>query len=119
LALYNQIDIALDPYPYGGGTTTCDAIYMGVPVITLTGQTAVSRAGSSILHNLGFPQWIATSNAQYVQIATDLASDLSLLSQLRSTLRPRMMSSPLTDAPAFARDFESALRQMWTQWCGT
>ena len=118
LALYNQIDIALDPFPYGGGTTTCDAIYMGVPVVTLTGKTAVSRAGASLLHNLGHPEWIAATPDSYVNIARDLASDLQSLAHLRTTLRAQMLSSPLTDAPAFARDFESALRHMWKEWCG-
>jgi predicted O-linked N-acetylglucosamine transferase (SPINDLY family) len=118
LALYNQIDIALDPFSYGGGTTTCDALYMGLPVVTLTGATAVSRGGSSILHNLGHPQWIATDPDGYVNIVRDLASDPGTLLNLRQNLRQTMLASPLTDAPAFARDFESTLRQMWKEWCG-
>ncbi len=100
--LYNQIDIALDAFPYGGGTTTCDALWMGVPVISLAGKTAVGRGGLSILSNLGLPELIAHSEEQYVQIAVDLAHDLPRLTDLRPTLRHRMQQSPLMDAPRFA-----------------
>jgi len=111
---YRQIDIALDPFPYGGGTTTFDALWMGVPVVSLAGQTAVSRAGLSILSNLGLANaLVARTPEQYLQIATALAFDLSRLAGLRSTLRDRMRSSPLMDAPAFARDLEAAFRDMW------
>jgi predicted O-linked N-acetylglucosamine transferase (SPINDLY family) len=119
LALYHRIDIALDAFPYGGGTTTLDALYMGVPVVTLTGDTAVSRGGSSILHNLAFPQWIAPDSPSYVRIARELASDLPALFKLRTGLRDALLTSPLTDAPRFARDFESALRHMWKAWCAS
>jgi predicted O-linked N-acetylglucosamine transferase (SPINDLY family) len=114
---YHQIDIALDPFPYGGGTTTCDALWMGVPVITLHGRTGVGRAGVSLLSNAGLPQLIAQDPDQYVQIARNLAADLPRLAQLRSTLRQQMEKSPLMDAPRFARNVESAYRQMWRQWC--
>jgi len=117
LAQYNRIDIALDPIPYPGGTTTLDALCMGVPVITLPGSTAVSRAGVSILSNLGMPELIARSPEDYVQIATPLARDLARLVDLRATLRPRLLACPLTDAVAFAKDFESKLRDMWQSWC--
>jgi predicted O-linked N-acetylglucosamine transferase (SPINDLY family) len=116
---YHEIDIALDPFPYGGGTTTCDALWMGVPVVTLRGRTAVGRAGVSLLSNAGLPQLIAQDADQYVQIARDLAADLPRLAQLRSTLRQQMEKSPLMDAPRFARNVESAYRQMWRQWCQT
>jgi predicted O-linked N-acetylglucosamine transferase (SPINDLY family) len=115
---YHHIDIALDPFPYCGGTTTCDALYMGVPVITRTGQTAVSRGGLSILSNMGLGELISNNPEDYVRIAADLAGDLPRLAQLRATLRQRMASSPLMDAPQFSRDVESAYRRMWKTWCG-
>jgi predicted O-linked N-acetylglucosamine transferase (SPINDLY family) len=115
---YQQIDIALDPTPYCGGTTTCDALWMGVPVVTLAGKTAVSRGGSSILHQIGLPELIAQSPEQYIQIATSLAHDLSRLADLRPNLRNRMQDSPLMDGPQFARDVEAAFRQMWRSYVG-
>jgi predicted O-linked N-acetylglucosamine transferase (SPINDLY family) len=114
--LYQQIDIALDTNPFGGGTTTCDALWMGVPVITLAGERAVGRGGVSILSNIGLPDLIANSPEHYVVLAATLAGDLARLSELRSSLRGRMRSSPLMDAPRFARDVEAAYRQMWLNW---
>jgi predicted O-linked N-acetylglucosamine transferase (SPINDLY family) len=113
---YQRIDIALDPFPYGGGITTCDALSMGVPIITLRGKTTVGRGGSSILQNLNLPEFIAESPQQYISAATALANDLALLSKLRSCLRERMLDSPLTDAVQFARDIEAAFVKMWDQW---
>ena len=118
-ALYRQIDIALDTFPFGGGTTTCDALWMGVPVVSLVGRTAVGRGGLSILSNVGLPELAARSEGEYVRIARDLAGDLPRLERLRSTLRQRMEQSPLMDAPRFARAVEAAYRQMWRQWCAT
>ena len=115
--LYQQIDIALDPFPYNGGTTTCDALWMGVPVVSLAGRTAVGRTGASILSNVGLTELVAGSEEQYVQIAAALAGDLPRLRQLRATLRQRMQESALMDAPRFARDVEAAYRQMWQTWC--
>jgi predicted O-linked N-acetylglucosamine transferase (SPINDLY family) len=117
LSQYCRIDIALDPFPYAGGTTTCDALWMGVPVITLAGQTAVGRGGISILSNVGLHDLIARSTEEYIQIASSLAADVNRLQQLRSGLRDRMLASPLCDAPRFARNLESAYRQMWRNWC--
>jgi len=117
LKIYHRIDVALDPFPYGGGTTTCDALWMGVPVVSLAGQTAVGRGGLSILSNVGLPELVAHDVDQYLRIATDLAQDLPRLTQLRATLRPRMQQSPLTDAPRFARNVEAAYRTMWRRWC--
>jgi len=115
--LYHQIDIALDTFPYGGGTTTCDTLWMGVPVVCLVGKTAVGRGGVSILSNVGCPELIGQSEQAYVRIAHDLANDLPRLSQLRATLRSRMEHSPLMDAPRFARHVEAAYREMWRKWC--
>jgi len=117
--LYQQIDIALDPFPYGGGTTTCDALWMGVPVVSLAGKTAVGRGGLSILGNLGLPELVVDSEQAYVRVASDLANDPGRLSNLRQTLRQRMERSPLMDAPRFARNIEAAYRQMWRTWCQT
>jgi protein O-GlcNAc transferase len=117
LQTYREIDVALDPYPYGGGTTTCDALWMGVPVVSLAGRTAVSRAGSTLLSNVGLAHLIARSEAQYVELATALIRDVEAVAELRRTLRQRLESSPIMDAPQFARDFEAALRAAWRAWC--
>jgi protein O-GlcNAc transferase len=114
---YCQVDIALDPFPYAGGTTTLDALWMGVAVVTLRGRTAVGRGGVSILSNLKLPELIATTHEQYVQIAGELAADLPRMAALRQSLRQRMRESPLTDATRFARNVETAYRQMWRDWC--
>ena len=112
LARYNNIDIALDPFPYNGTTTTCDALWMGVPVIALAGKTHVSRVGVSQLTNIGLPELIAADKDEYVEVAVALASDLPRLAQLRSELRQRMHISPLMDAPRFTRNLEAAFMQM-------
>jgi predicted O-linked N-acetylglucosamine transferase (SPINDLY family) len=116
LRLYQGLDIALDPFPYGGGTTTCDALWMGVPVVSLAGQAAVSRGGLSILTNVGLPDLVAYDTEQYVARAIELAHDVSRLAELRTGLRQRLQDSPLTDAPRFARDVEAAYRTMWAAW---
>ena len=117
LRLYHQIDIALDPFPYGGITTTCDALWMGVPVITLPGTLPTSRAGFSLLSNLGLEHLAAKSPDEFVQTAGKLAGDLDLLAELRSTLRQHMSDSPIMNYPRFARHMESAYRAMWRHWC--
>jgi len=117
LELYHRIDVGLDTVPYNGHTTSLDSFWMGVPVVTLVGQTIVGRAGVSQLSNLGLPELIAQTPQQYVQIATNLAGDLPRLAELRRTLRGRMQASPLMDAPRFARNVEAAYRQMWRNWC--
>jgi predicted O-linked N-acetylglucosamine transferase (SPINDLY family) len=117
LRLHNRIDIALDPFPYAGGTTTCDALWMGVPVVSLAGQTAVSRAGLSLLSNVGIPELAASTREEYVRLGASLARDLPRLSELRRTLRQRMRRSPLMNAPQFARDVETEYRMMWAKWC--
>jgi predicted O-linked N-acetylglucosamine transferase (SPINDLY family) len=115
--LYERMDVALDPFPFGGGTTTCDALWMGVPVVSLAGQTAVGRAGLSILSNVGLSELVAHDPEQYVRLAVSLAQDLPRLSQLRGSLRERLQASPLMDAPRFARHIETAYRFMWQRWC--
>jgi predicted O-linked N-acetylglucosamine transferase (SPINDLY family) len=116
-ALYNRVDIALDPFPYNGGTTTCQALWMGVPVITLAGVCGVQRSGVSILTNAGLPELIAQTPQQYVQTATALAGDLPRLARLRETMRDRLSASPLTNVPRFVQNLESIYRQLWRQWC--
>ena len=117
LATYNRLDIALDTYPYHGTTTTCESLWMGVPVVTLSGESHVSRVGVSLLSNAGLPQLIALTPEQYAQIAVDLANDLPRLSELHHTLRRRMAASPLMDRQAFARDMETVYRAIWRDWC--
>jgi predicted O-linked N-acetylglucosamine transferase (SPINDLY family) len=115
-AIYRGIDIALDPFPYPGGTTTCDALWMGVPVVTLAGTGAIARAGVSILSNVGLPSLIAGSTSQYPRIANELAADLPRLSRLRQSLRKQMARSPLMDGRRFAREMEDAYRRMWSEY---
>ncbi|MGA3066578.1 MAG: tetratricopeptide repeat protein [Tepidisphaeraceae bacterium] len=115
--LYHRIDISLDPFPYCGHTTSLDSLWMGVPLVTLSGQTAVGRGGRSILSNLNLPHLIAYTRDEYMRIVAALAGDLDQLDSLRRTLRSRLLASPLMDADAFTRDIESAYRQMWRSWC--
>jgi len=117
LRVYNRIDIGLDTFPYNGHTTSLDSMWMGAPVVTLVGPTAVSRAGFSHLSNLGLTELAAETPEQFVTIATTLAGDLPRLARLRSTLRERLLRSPLTDSKSFARGIEDAYRRMWRRWC--
>jgi predicted O-linked N-acetylglucosamine transferase (SPINDLY family) len=117
LQQYQHIDIALDPWPYNGHTTTCDALWMGVPVVSLAGQTSVARGGVSILSAIGLTELLAGTIEEYVGIAAGLAQDRPRLAELRSSLRPRLRKSPLMDAPGFTRDVEALYRLMWHRWC--
>jgi len=119
LHTYHRIDIALDTFPYNGHTTSLDSFWMGVPVITLAGKTAVGRAGVSQLTNLGLTELIAHTPEQYVQKTVDLATDRPRLAGLRAELRHRMQTSPLMDAARFARSIENAYRTMWRTWCAS
>ncbi len=112
LAAYQQIDIALDPFPYPGGTTSIEGLWMGVPVLTLAGDKALSLQGVSILQNIGLPDWIAADANDYLARAVRHASDLPALAALRGQLRPRLLASPLCDAPRFAGHFEAALQAL-------
>jgi protein O-GlcNAc transferase len=117
LQMYNDVDIALDTHPYHGTTTTCDALWMGVPVVTLAGDRHVSRVGASLLTAAGLEELIATTPQQYVDIASALASDRERLAELRGGLRERMQASPLMDAASLAREMERAFRSMFLAWC--
>ncbi len=117
LKVYHEIDICLDPLPYNGITTTCDAMWMGVPVVSLIGNTPAGRAGLGLLHSVGLLELVAATKEEFVKIVTDLAGNLPRLAELRSALRERMQTSPLMDAPRFARNVEAAYRTMWRRWC--
>jgi predicted O-linked N-acetylglucosamine transferase (SPINDLY family) len=117
LAAYNTIDIALDTLPYNGGLTTCEALWMGVPVVTCPGETFASRHGITHLTAAGLPETIATDLDTYVELAISLASDLPRLSQLRAGLRAQVASSALCDGARFATHFTKLLREAWRQWC--
>lgn len=116
-AAYNRVDIALDPFPYPGGTTSVESLWMGVPVLTLTGDRFLSRQGVGILMNAGLPDWVATDKDDYIAKAVSHAHDVQALAVLREKLRARALASPLFDAPRFARQLDVALREMWRQWC--
>ena len=116
-ALYNKIDIALDPFPYNGCTTSFDALWMGVPLVTLAGASSLSRVGVSILSNAGLPGLIAFTEEQYIEITTSLALDLSRLKAMRTGLRERVQQSPLMNAQRLTLHLEQAYREMWQKWC--
>jgi predicted O-linked N-acetylglucosamine transferase (SPINDLY family) len=115
---YHRIDIALDSLPHNGMATTCETLWMGVPVITQVGATIEGRAGLSLLSTLGLSEWITRSDDEFVAKVCDLASDLPALAATRANMRANMQSTPLMDAPRFARDLEAAYREMWRHWCG-
>jgi len=119
LALYDRVDIALDPFPYNGTTTTCEALWMGVPVVTLRGDRHAGRVGASLLSQVGLTDWIADSIDDYLDIAVKLAGAPSQLGELRHSLRSRVATSPLCDGVAFARKIEATFRAMWLHWCET
>ena len=109
---YNSIDIALDPFPYNGTTTTLDALWMGVPVITLEGASHVGRVGVSQMSNLGLQEMIAHNQNEYVDIAVSLANDLPRIAALRAGMRPRMLASPLMNVARFTSNLERAYESM-------
>ena len=117
LASYNRIDIALDPFPYTGGTTTAEALWMGVPVLTLAGKHFLARQGVGLLANAGLHDWIATDARDYVARAVSHAADSRKLAELRLNLRERVLASPVFDAHSFAIHLDNALRSMWKIWC--
>jgi predicted O-linked N-acetylglucosamine transferase (SPINDLY family) len=117
-ALHHAIDVALDPFPYPGGTTTCDALWMGVPTVSLVGRSPFMRSGLSILSNAALPELAVDSPGRYLETTMALAGDLPRLAQLRSTMRDRLRESPLMDGARFARDVEAAYRSIWRRWCG-
>jgi protein O-GlcNAc transferase len=117
LAPYRLVDIALDPFPYQGITTSVEGLWMGVPMLTLAGEHFISRQGVGLLMNSGLPEWIAADADDYVARAVSHAADLQALAALRIGLRQQVLASPIFDAPRFSRYFEEALRGMWVTWC--
>lgn len=117
LALHGEVDIALDTAPYTGGATTCDALWMGVPTLTLAGEGVLARTGLSILEAAGLGAWVASREEDYVGKALAHAGDLAALQARRAGLRTQVASSALCDATAFGRAVEESLRWMWRQWC--
>jgi protein O-GlcNAc transferase len=117
LQFHDRIDIYLDPFPHAGHTTSMDALWMGVPLVTLAGQTAVGRGGVFLLVNLGLYELIARDEEEYFTKAVGLAGDLPRLQAMRAAIRQRMEESPLMNVPRFARNIEAAYREMWRRWC--
>lgn len=117
LGSYGEIDIALDTFPYNGTTTTCEALWMGVPVVTLAGDRHASRVGASLLSQIELYSLIARSPDEYIRIASNLASNHDELAQLRTELRNRMFHSSLCNAKSFVDDLEHAYRTLWENWC--
>jgi predicted O-linked N-acetylglucosamine transferase (SPINDLY family) len=117
LAAYNRVDIGLDPFPFGGGTTTAEALWMGVPVVTLRGDRWVGRVSESILATVGLSDLVAEDRDSYVRTVVTLADDRPRLSKMRHDLRPMMKGSAFCDGPRFARSIEAAYRGMWNAWC--
>src|SRR5579872_3618822 len=115
-AAYGAIDIALDPFPHNAGTTTIEALWQGVPVVSLAGRPSFGRLGASILHAVGLDDWVTDDLDQYVARAIAAAADLPALARLREQLRPRMERSPLRDASGLARSIERSFRMLWDEW---
>jgi predicted O-linked N-acetylglucosamine transferase (SPINDLY family) len=117
LAVYNRVDIALDTFPYNGTTTTCEALWMGVPVISLEGTRHAGRVGVSLLTQIGHADMVARTPEDYLRVAVDLAGNRDRLVTLRADLRNRMINSPLCNAKIFTQNLENTYREMWRQWC--
>jgi len=117
LTQYHAVDIGLDTFPYNGATTTCEALWMGVPVVTLVGDRHAARMGLSILSAVGLTEFVADTPSEYIEICVKLANKWDHLRQLRQTMRERMRTSPLMDGENFTRQLEAAYREMWEQWC--
>lgn len=117
LGLYERIDVALDPFPYNGTTTICEATLQGVPTVTLRGDRHAGRVGASLLTAIGVPELIAADARAYVAAAAALGSDRAGLAAYRATLRTRLLASPLCDGPGHSARFEAALRSRWRDWC--
>jgi predicted O-linked N-acetylglucosamine transferase (SPINDLY family) len=117
LDCYQRVDIALDPFPLVGGTVTMQSLWMGVPVLTLYGDRHCSRNGAGIMHELDLSEWVAHSQADYVERALALSADLPALAKLRAGLRERLLASPLCDGPRFASELAGCFRTMWQTWC--
>ena len=119
LEVWNDVDLALDAYPFNGAITTLEGLWMGVPIVTLTGDLVVSRVGQAILQYLGLTTFATACPDTYVEKACAFAQQPAALSEIRRGLRGLMINSPLCDPKRFARDIEAAYRDMWQRWCAT
>jgi predicted O-linked N-acetylglucosamine transferase (SPINDLY family) len=117
LAAYEELDVALDPFPYNGTTTTCEALWMGVPVVTMVGDRHSARVGASLLNGVGLPDLVARSPAEYVEIAVRLAMDTDRRQQLRRTLREQFLASEVGQPLTLARALEAEYRRLWARYC--
>ena len=114
---YGDLDLVLDPFPYSGGLTTCEALWMGVPTVTLPGEIFASRHSASHMSNAGLADWLTGSVEEYADLAVAWAADIAGLAALRAGLREKVRRSPLCDAPRFGRNLGTALRETWRAWC--
>jgi protein O-GlcNAc transferase len=117
LKTYHNIDIALDTFPYAGTTTTAEALWMGVPVVSLRGDSFISNVGESVLENTGLSEWLANDVDDYIKKAISFSSDLTYLTNLKSKLRNQLVDSPLCDTKQFVTNLDEAFRDMWKIWC--
>ena len=117
MSTYDVMDVALDPFPYNGTTTSCEALWMGVPFITREGDRHCARVGMSLLQSVGLDDWITYSDEEYVAKAVEIAQDKEGLKALKKSLRDRMIQSPLCDHVGFAKKFGTAMKEMWKEWC--
>jgi len=116
LDIYNLVDLALDSFPFTGSTTTFESLWMGVPVVTLVGDTMVSRWSASILRSIGLPELVAPTAERYIELAAGLVREPARLAALRATLRQRITASPLCDGAARTRQLERVYRALWRRW---
>jgi predicted O-linked N-acetylglucosamine transferase (SPINDLY family) len=116
-SLYHKIDIALDPFPCNGGTTTCDALWMSIPVVSLQGNRFMSRMGATLLTNIGHPEWLANSEDEYIDIAVNLASDVEKLNQIRKSLRGEVEESPIMNDIELGQAQRDLLRDRLSKYC--
>ena len=117
LALYDQIDISLDPFPFNGATTTYEALIMGLPVVTLLGKHFVDRVAGSIVTHAGYPEFAVNTKDAYIELAKKLAGDIDTLNKLRLSMRKHVHKSKLCDGEPYCRNLEKAFRDIWTTWC--
>jgi predicted O-linked N-acetylglucosamine transferase (SPINDLY family) len=116
LGIYDEIDVGLDSFPYTGGVTTCESLWMGVPVLSLCGSRPASRNSAGILARVGLSDWAVETEEQYLTMGASLANDLERLARLRAELRERMANT-VCDAEGFTRTLENTYRNMWRRWC--
>jgi predicted O-linked N-acetylglucosamine transferase (SPINDLY family) len=117
LKIFHQIDIGLDPFPRGGGVSTAEALWMGVPLVTLEGATVPGRITASLLSQIGMDDWVAQTDDDYVAIALRAGREPERVAALRQNMRERLRASPCGDAPRYTRAVEQVYRQMWRKWC--